>query len=387
MKKQLVLFYLAQFFFQNLYSQNNGRDFIINGIVKGRDTGVIYLQYLDLHNKRIYDTTILKNGRFEFTGKISQLSYATIYGRKKIVNNNQVNFISFLLDPGELEVELTQDDDNKAVFTKSKSQNLFNLYYNALYTLKERYALIDKSLIQMKALYIADTSKKVLKGSVDSLNLILISASAAYDSFTLAFVLKHRNEYIAPFLLQNLVVNMSVESLQPVFRRFSSKIRKSRYGLMVEKEIELKKGWTLGKKANNFITKDMYDSKIELSEYNGNKVILLDFWASWCVPCRKGSPNLIKWYNAYHNKGFEIIGIANDDTRRQAWLKAIETDGTGAWKHVLQGVGTVNDIGKLYAVQPIPDKILIDKNGIIIYRQVGDDDRGLEKKLRELFEK
>lgn len=98
---------------------------------------------------------------------------------------------------------------------------------------------------------------------------------------------------------------------------------------------------------------------------------MLDFWATWCKPCRDESPFLIELHTKFKSKGLEIISIANDDERKEAWKKAIQDDKTGAWRHILQGSGTVNDLGILYSIQPIPAKILIGKDGTILMRYEG----------------
>ena len=125
--------------------------------------------------------------------------------------------------------------------------------------------------------------------------------------------------------------------------------------------------------------------------------MLLDFWASWCVPCRKGNPHLLSLYANYKDKGLEIIGISDDDKNPDAWKKAIEKDGIGVWKHVLRGMKQTPEgradrstsISDQYGTSTLPTKILIDPQGIIIgrYGADGETDDALDKKLAELFGK
>jgi thiol-disulfide isomerase/thioredoxin len=123
---------------------------------------------------------------------------------------------------------------------------------------------------------------------------------------------------------------------------------------------------------------------------------LLDFWASWCVPCRKGNPHLLSLYSKYKDKGLEIIGVSDDDNNHEAWQKAVDKDGIGVWKHVLRGLdmkkrlaGEENesDISQYYGIHSLPTKILIDPNGIIIgrYGGGGESDEAMDKKFAEIF--
>jgi thiol-disulfide isomerase/thioredoxin len=394
MKKAICCFIFSLFLLQSQTAccQKNPSMFHIKGKVNGRDTGVMYLSYRDDTMGLKRDTTYLRNGYFEFVGKISQPTSAVLYGRKKIINNNQVNFVTFLLDPGINNVLLTQDEDDKAEIHGSRSQDIYEKYLKDYYVVRGKYNTADSLYLLAKQQIEKGIDSVSVKRSLDSLKAeyeqIERKALIEYDSLRLAYTAKYPNEYVSAFLFTSVVENSPVEECLAHFQKLSPRVRNSKYGKLAVKEIAAKQGWAVGYKAANFSTTDIDSNKIELASFIGNSYVLLDFWASWCVPCRQGSPNMIKWYNAYHAKGFEIIGIANDDTRIAAWKKAIKTDGTGAWKHVLQQAGTANDIGKLFAVQPIPDKILIDKNGVIIYRYAGGDkDEKLEKLLQEIFEK
>jgi thiol-disulfide isomerase/thioredoxin len=144
------------------------------------------------------------------------------------------------------------------------------------------------------------------------------------------------------------------------------------------KEIQNLQSGSPGSKAFAFAKKDINGQDLSLAEYNGKKYVLLDFWASWCVPCRKGNPHLLSLYSKYKDKGLEIIGIADDDSAQAAWKRAVEQDKIGVWKHVLRGLKRTStgydrseDTSEGYGIHSLPTKILIDKNGIIIGRYGG----------------
>jgi thiol-disulfide isomerase/thioredoxin len=135
---------------------------------------------------------------------------------------------------------------------------------------------------------------------------------------------------------------------------------------------------------------------LKLTDFRG-KYVLVDFWASWCVPCRAGNPHLLSLYAKYKDKGFEIIGVSDDDSNHEAWKKAVEKDGIGVWKHVLRGLkrdpnseygfDKSASISDRYGISSLPTKILIDPAGVIIgrYGGGGEDDAAMDKKLAEVF--
>lgn len=132
----------------------------------------------------------------------------------------------------------------------------------------------------------------------------------------------------------------------------------------------------------DFTANDVNDKPVTLSNfYKGKKVVLIDFWASWCGPCRRENPNVVAAYEKYHNKGFEIISVSLDKTK-DAWLAAIKEDKLN-WTHVSELKYWSSDIAASYGVQSIPTNFLIDGNGKLIAAEL----RGIELdiKLKELL--
>lgn len=150
----------------------------------------------------------------------------------------------------------------------------------------------------------------------------------------------------------------------------------------------------VGSTASGFKTNDINGKSLDLKEFRG-KYILLDFWASWCIPCRKSNPHLIVLYHKYSAKGFDIIGVSDDDQRQTQWRNAVKQDSTNIWHQVLRGAAAVtdkdtanlNDLHQLYNIQSLPVKILIDPSGKIIGRYGDNDttDDDLDKALVAIF--
>lgn len=145
-------------------------------------------------------------------------------------------------------------------------------------------------------------------------------------------------------------------------------------------QIRSQASFVAGGEAPNFSQADPDGKNISLHDLRG-KVVLVDFWASWCGPCRRENPNVKRVYDTYKDKGFEILGVSLDNTRDR-WLQAIEQDGL-PWLHVSDLLGWKNEVAKLYSVSSIPHTILLDAEGRIIARGLRGEQ--LEAKLAEIF--
>ncbi|MDN3596969.1 TlpA family protein disulfide reductase [Zunongwangia endophytica] len=166
---------------------------------------------------------------------------------------------------------------------------------------------------------------------------------------------------------------------------------------MIKKQIDDKSKGIVGATAENFSKVDIDGKPLKLEDFKG-QYVLLDFWASWCIPCRKGNPHLLKIYDNYNDKGFEIIGVSDDDRNPDAWLKAVKKDRIGVWRHILRGmeVDTTSGGFKIvnqgitegYNISSLPTKILVDPDGKIVGRYDGSkaDEEALDKKLADLYE-
>ena len=141
------------------------------------------------------------------------------------------------------------------------------------------------------------------------------------------------------------------------------------------------KSFVVGGQAPDFTQKTPDGAEMSLSDLRG-KIVLVDFWASWCGPCRRENPNVVRMYNKYKDKGFDILGVSLDKTQDR-WLQAIEQDGL-EWHHVSDLKGWSNEVAQAYGVRSIPHTILLDQEGRIIARNLRG--QALEEKLEELFD-
>jgi thiol-disulfide isomerase/thioredoxin len=167
--------------------------------------------------------------------------------------------------------------------------------------------------------------------------------------------------------MMDMVKAESLDSTRRIYNNFGAELRECDDVKKVAEEIRKMEIALPGNIAADFTAADTSGKAVALSDYK-DKYVLLDFWASWCAPCRKSNPHLVELYKKYKSKGLSIIGIAWDDDTQRGWKKAIMKDGLGLWPNLLNGSNTDNDIGDKYAIHFVPTRILIDPSGKIIGR-------------------
>lgn len=346
-------------------------------------TGYLYLTYPALNNKTMRDSSkVNASGAFSFKGEIAHpvSAFLTIYGQP--VSVDDLNFTSFFISPGNMTIRLEKDKFKKLQVTGSPVQN-------EMVELEKVKANIEKRLKPLSDAYSKEKDPEkaaVLREKMEP--FFEEFKKADYDFFN-----KHPSSFVTAYLLQFYTSDLSIEEMEKYYEGFIAVVKESKYGIILKEEIEKLKGGSPGAVAKDFSRVGIDSELVRLSFFRQEKYILLDFWASWCVPCRKGNPHMKEVYLKYKDKGFEIIGVSDDDNRPESWKKAVKEDGL-PWLHVLRGLdwekirnGEKNetDINEKYGIHTLPTKILIDKNGIIIGRYKWDEDDKLDKKLDEIF--
>jgi thiol-disulfide isomerase/thioredoxin len=369
------------------------KKFTLKGEIIGQDTGKIVLTYVP-DETIIYDTAKINEGKFEFTGKILEPTTATLVGI------NSTNRIFIYLEAENLNISLANDKFEDYKMTGSKAQDDSDLkeklekpFFDFISNLKNQYKAIDsmkntssgpvKILIEKRAQEIDNLWSQTLK-KIDSTNI--------------KFVLDNSKSFISVVTLRHLTVNevISIDSTKSLYNGLDNSLKQSRSGKYIVEVIRKKENIRIGNQAPDFKAIDLNKQRITLSQFKGKSVILLDFWASWCGPCRESIPHLNALSKKYLSKGFEIIAVSEDENR-QAWIEAVSKDSTGMWYHIpyaekwpcRQSELTNDDVYQNYFVQAIPQQILIDKSGKIIYRHVGyseESEKSLDKQLSQIFD-
>jgi peroxiredoxin len=197
------------------------------------------------------------------------------------------------------------------------------------------------------------------------------------------YLKEHPESPIALYVL-NLYAgyDIDVKKVEPIFESLAERSRQLPSGIAFKERIEIAKKTGVGVYAMNFTQNDTLGNAVSLASFKG-KYVLLDFWASWCGPCRVENPNVVKAFNKYRNKGFTILSVSLDQPgKKQAWLDAIHKDGL-AWTHVSDLKYWDNVVAKQYGIRAIPQNFLLDPSGKIIAKNLRGEE--LNQKLDELF--
>jgi peroxiredoxin len=342
--------------------------FVINGTVDTVFTGKILLQKrTDGPLITLDSAQFSPKGEFQFKGTVDypEVYYLTIPSTKSSV--------PFFIEPAEITVNIMTKDINKTKITGSKSQAEYDGYLDKI----DQFGVQIKDNYQMynAAIEVGDQEKA---NYFDSLITVL---DEQRSRFSKDFVLQHTASFISPYIIYRNSYTYEMEELDKAMGSFDTVLSHSVYSAFLNDYLATLKRVAVGQRFVPFAMPDSAGTEIELTGLTGKNYLLVDFWASWCSPCRAENPNLVALYGEYHEKGFDIFGVSFD-SKRDRWLEAIKSDGL-TWNHVSDLKGWENAAGKLYGIRSIPSNILLDTNGVIIAKNLRGED--LRAKLAELW--
>ena len=328
MKKNLFLLIVAIIAIS--CTQKEDKNVLVSGNVEGVETGTVYLQ--KFRNKSFYviDSSEIVDGEFSFS---TNVELPEIYGLS--LDTTRTSFLLFL-DENRTSVML--DSANYYRNTKVEGSDLHNLFVEYK---SERNVEID------------------------------------------SFIKKHPSSLVSAYALyRDYSYRLSPEEIRSNIDLLDPSLLNTPYVEVLEELIPTLEGVAVGNEAPNFVADDTEGNAVEFSNHIGkSKYLLLDFWASWCGPCRRENPNIVKAYEEYKDKGFDIFAISLDSSR-DSWLAAIEKDGL-VWTNVSDLLLWDSEPAKLYGVRAIPSNFLIDENGVIVAKNLKGED--LHNTLNDLL--
>jgi peroxiredoxin len=351
-------------------------EFTLKGKIIGQDNGKIILNYVPDY-KPVLDTVTISNGEFVFHGQIKEPLFCALY------MDRNLNRTSLFIEPGIMEVSVTKDNFKDFKMTGSKSQDEVFLLRSLLKTYE-----IKREALDLEWGKISDSIKKsedAIKKSNwnNQLNILkrkISDENAKIDSIHLKYLFDNPKSFVSAYYLYSIILGndkITLDSLKWVFSKLDTIVQKGTYGERIHDDIRKRENVLIGVVAPDFKTTDINNQVVTLSQFRISNIVLLDFWASWCIPCRKNTPHLKTIYNQYHTKGLEIIAVSID-TDKQVWVTAVKEDGTNIWYNIRDGYNifrpqdlTNQDVYFHYFYNSIPVQILIDFDGKVIGHWIG----------------
>lgn len=353
--KKLLLFSLLSFFF---FGCSNQTTFTLDATTDHEnDLKVFLIKIGDDNRPKAIDSTNVAEGKFSFSDSIAipEMHY--------IVFDKQRENLPVILEPGKITVKIYKDSVRTSKVSGTKSNEDF-----AKYMIETTDIYTELSKIQFE---IRNANIEMDSMVVDDLNDQFESMKAKLTDYDLNFIKVNNDSYLSILILQRMVMQqeIKIEEAEEFYNNFTEIIKITKSSIETKKNIELikeslKESPTIGSLAPKFSGPGIDRNIITLDEVN-SKVIMIDFWASWCAPCREENPSLVYLNTKYNTDQFQVIGVSLDRDNEK-WISAIESDKLDNWIHISHLKFWGEPIGKLYNVRQMPTSFVLDKDKRVI---------------------
>ncbi len=313
------------------------------------------------------DTVVITDGKYQFKGQVEEPVYATIV----IDFEGRMNAIPLNLILENAKITITTDNERKSKIEGTKQNELLQTFLNA-----------ESDLIQKRN----EANTMLREGQLtpeqtQSLSEALGTYTEDLHTTILEFVKNNINN-VAGFSQVHKVSGFSLEQLKDVVSGATEETLKKPAVAKLVARIQGFENTVIGKRFTDFRMFTPDGKETALSDYAGKgKYVLIDFWASWCGPCRREMPHLLEAYKKYKDKGFEIVGVSFDSDR-ESWFRGLK-DLNMPWPQMSDVKAWDSEAVALYAISGIPHTVLLDKDGIIIAKDLRG--KALEEKLKQIF--
>ncbi len=357
---------------------NKTEGYVIRGTAEGTvDGDTVFLCNMEGFFSFVpFDTAIVKDGKFEFQGKADEVNICYVLPTHNGTNEG-LGLVDIPFENSLIEVQLftTASQKPPVVTNHGPEGPLWDEYHQ----LQQEWEAKQDAPWQI-VLNQQGTPDEIEKAQQE-LDSITMKMSEAERNF----IVNHAGTGVADYLFGAYYLNPTNESTKDLLlKEYAAKNPDGPHYLKVLKQIEVTKNVDEGGLFTDFTMDDVNGNPVSvMSIVKENQYTLVDFWASWCGPCRAEMPNVVDAYNNYHDKGFEVIGISLDEDKK-AWVAAIEKLQM-PWPHQLSDLKGWNCEGAvLYKIQSIPSNLLVDQNGKIVAKNLREE--ALQNQLAELFE-
>ena len=338
----------------------------------------MYLAYQENGAQQVVPAKLDK-GVFKFDLKLIEPSFAVLIldheGNLEAQEAYKKDAFRLFIEPSKTMVNFTDSVKNAKV-ANSKIQDEFIKYVSYTQPFDKMLFDIDQEFAKLPAEKQTDTTV------TNSLKRKFLHLSEQRKRVAHQFFKDYPNSYVSLFMLNSELGgdNMDISIFEPLFSSLGATVKKTGLGKFIAKQIATGKFTSIGSIAPDFTQKSPEGKDIKLSDFKG-KYVLLDFWASWCGPCRQENPNVLNAFKKYKSKNFTILGVSLDK-EKGPWVKAIADDGL-TWPHVSSLNYFYAKEVEMYGIKGIPQNFLINPEGKIIAKNLRGED--LDKKLEEVL--
>ena len=362
MKKLLLLPLMSL----NFFGCSNSNTFTLNATTDHEnDLKVLLIKIGDDNRPKAIDSTNVVEGKFSFSDSIAvpEMHY--------IVFDKQRENLPVILEPGEITVKIYKDSVKNSKILGTKSNLDFAKYMKETTDL---YTELSKIQFEIRS---ANVERDSLV--VDDLNNQFESMKNKLTDYELNFIKVNNDSYLSTLILQRMVMQqeIKIEKAEELYNSFTEIIKKTKSSIEIKKNIELikeslKESPTIGSLAPKFSGPGLDGNIIALDDIK-SKVIMIDFWASWCSPCRVENPFLVYLNTKYNTDQFQVVGVSLD-RESEKWNSAIESDKLDSWIHISHLKFWGEPIAKLYNVRQMPTTFVLDKNKRVIGMNIKGDE-------------
>jgi thiol-disulfide isomerase/thioredoxin len=384
--RRIILFIALVVAVNKVSAQSTGaNNIVIEGTADAKYNG----EYVHIYNnvlKEKHDSTIIANGKFSFTRPFKEPTRYMFYSSFEIRTKHGYSPFGILVDsPSVIHLDADMGSFTNSKITGSAAQDVYDSY-KAKNKLLET-AMMDKLYAKYGKAYVdsdnVDTSTLKYKSLMKDYNAASADNAKEANNIAESIIRQNPSSFASVLLLDNICRDLGLPELEQLYGSLSPKFKSGSFAQSIEDNISGRKKSAMGSTVDDFTLSDPKNNPMKFSSLKG-KYVLIDFWGSWCGPCHKAFPRLKELYCKYHNKGFEILGIATE-SNINAWTKDIVKSELPWLQMVDDKANNVSQ--KLFAVTEYPTTVLIGPDGKIIGRFAYNEEDQRDQKIASIFNK
>ena len=346
----------------SIVSCNNLKDneFLISGTANGVENGKkVFIEVQTETGSLAKDTAVVTDGKFELKGITDGIDIGFVR-----IENEEIN-LPIILEEGNININIVKDSLHKSTLGGTPNNDKFQKFNTESRAISEKVAKFEK-----------DNGPEMQKAQMSNDTVTINKLLKEYKKFqnemndySKKFIKENPDAYLSVLLLENFLMRqyLTPEEIKSYFEGLDKDVKETKSGKKIKTALDSMTAIVIGKPAPNFSAPSPEGKTISLKESLG-KVTIIDFWASWCGPCRAENPNVVALYNEFHPQGLNIIGVSLDKDAAK-WKEAIAKDGL-IWPHVSNLKFWEDPIAKQYNVQSIPATFILDEKGNIVAKDL-----------------